>query len=77
MKPLTARQAYSCEHANGPKCMCRCHGAAHGKGRLIERPIDSEPWQLSEMDPHYAKEPRDLERFKAFKAAFEAGKVRR
>ena len=55
MKALSARQAVTCETAEGKRCKCRCGGALHGAGRLA---VAEEAAQLSTVDPHYARLPR-------------------
>jgi|SRR5215471_931587 len=46
MRPLTDRQANSCEHAKTKRCRCRCGGALHGAARVGDRS------QLPSSDPH-------------------------
>lgn len=33
-RALSAREADRCENAREPKCVCRCNGAAHGRGSV-------------------------------------------
>lgn len=33
-RSLSAREADRCENAREPKCVCRCKGAAHGRGSV-------------------------------------------
>jgi hypothetical protein len=45
-RALSFRAAQDCENATGPTCKCRCNGAFHGKGRVVDTrtlPLD---------DPH-------------------------
>lgn len=45
-RALSFRAAQECENATGPVCKCRCNGALHGKGRVVDTrtlPLD---------DPH-------------------------
>lgn len=45
-RALSLRAAQDCENATGPVCKCRCNGAFHGKGRVMDTrtlPLD---------DPH-------------------------
>lgn len=62
MKPLTARQAATCETAKTPpsKCRCRCGGAGHGKGRSHE--AQREFFEaLPEEDPHHVPPTKERE----------------
>jgi hypothetical protein len=48
-RPLTLRQALTCEESQTDRCRCRCGGAAHGakRSQLVEFYE-----QLPEADPH-------------------------
>ncbi len=51
MRPLTEKQARSCENAKKKRCRCRCGGALHGAGRLL---ATAPRWKfelLPELDP--------------------------
>lgn len=53
-KPLTARQAASCENAKSPRssCKCRCGGAHHGAGRGSVRGLEAgDPHRPDDEDP--------------------------
>ena len=60
MRPLTARQAASCETATSSRCACRCGGVSHGAGRMLE--AEREFFEaLPQDDPHWipkARQPR-------------------
>jgi hypothetical protein len=49
IRPLTFRQALTCEAATNDRCRCRCGGAAHGtkRSQLVEFYE-----KLPETDPH-------------------------
>ena len=52
-RPLTFRQANTCEHAKSKRCRCRCGGALHGIGRSM--PEDGRSFYedgLQPDDPH-------------------------
>lgn len=46
MRPLSDRQANSCEHSVSRRCRCRCGGAFHGAARVQDRS------ELPGDDPH-------------------------
>lgn len=52
MRPLTEKQARSCEHANTKRCRCLCSGALHGAGRFAADAPRREFEVLSETDAH-------------------------
>lgn len=52
MRPLTEKQARSCEYAKTKRCRCRCGGALHGAGRLAADAPGREFELLPESDSH-------------------------
>lgn len=70
MKQLTLAQARECETAQHPKCVCRCHGAYHGKNRVelnMEtteegRKLDRAKFTLLALDDPHRLLPEDEEK---------------
>jgi len=52
MRPLSGRQAVTCETAKTKRCKCRCGGLLHGKGRFSEA---GDAVDLPADDPHAAR----------------------
>lgn len=52
-RPLTLRQAQTCEKSETARCRCRCNGAMHGGNRSELREYFE---QLPESDPHHLPE---------------------
>lgn len=72
-KPLTARQAASCENAKSPpeKCRCRCGGAKHGLGRGAVRSLPAcDPHHPDDESPADRKRREAAERWEAQKKAW-------
>ncbi len=54
MKPLSEKQARSCEEAKDPVCKCRCGGRLHGARRGGDNDTPRSFFEgLPEDDPHY------------------------
>lgn len=53
MRALSEATARRCENALEPRCVCRCQGAAHGKGRIGPDAPREEYEKLPQDDPHY------------------------
>lgn len=51
MRALSLRQAASCEAATSGRCRCRCAGAFHGSGRMVEVLRQGDPHALKDADP--------------------------
>lgn len=53
-RPLSFRQAQTCETAREPKCVCRCGGALHGAARASMDQLELRGFyeQLHDDDPH-------------------------
>lgn len=52
-RALSLSEIRRCENAQEPKCVCRCHGAMHGKGRIAMDAARSAFEQLPIEDPHH------------------------
>jgi hypothetical protein len=66
MRPLSIRQASSCENATSPKskCQCRCGGEHHGSKRVAATADRTAYEDLAPHDPHHLHKTRASEKLR-------------